>query len=285
MKRLAAGILALTLIVVHAQLARAARQAGVAEECVRAKVSMEGDRRTLAAGMPVHLGEVVETGEGGYARLRLLDNSEFTLGPDSSVVIDEFVYGTEQGGGKMIARAVRGLFRYVTGKIATEQPNSLEVRLPAGTIGVRGTTIGGEIIGMRTLVMLLKSESPFFPRAHVGHVIVRNRAGDHFRETHLQNTDYGTVIEGEGQAPGPAFRVEGEKINDFIERLNSGRDPGASLAPPAESAFDEYVAVQNSVLGTTSYRIKPEEAKKEEPPAAEDAGEETRAATVRVEVQ
>jgi hypothetical protein len=60
------------------------------------------------------------------------------------MAIDEFVYNPGSGG-KVAARVTKGVFRFVSGQVAKANPADMEVRLPAATIGVRGTTVVGSV--------------------------------------------------------------------------------------------------------------------------------------------
>ena len=52
----------------------------------------------------------------------------FTLGKNSDIVLDEFVYDPTTSLGKMTANVAKGTFRWVTGKIHGNQPGNI----PAG---------------------------------------------------------------------------------------------------------------------------------------------------------
>lgn len=64
------------------------------------------------------------------------DETSLTVGPDSRVTLDRFVYDPARGGSTASINAARGVFRFVSGNMPSQ---SYQVRTPAGTIGVRGT--------------------------------------------------------------------------------------------------------------------------------------------------
>ena len=92
-----------------------------------------------AATAPVSLGTRMVTGPDGRIRLLLLDETVFTVGPNSDLVIDEFVYDPDNHLDKISARLLRGVFRFVTGKVARKDPAHMKVTLPVGDLGNRGT--------------------------------------------------------------------------------------------------------------------------------------------------
>jgi hypothetical protein len=97
---------------------------------------MAGDE---AAKAPVGLGTRIVTGPDGRVQVLLLDETVFTIGPNGDMVVDEFVYDPDTSVHKVTARVTKGVFRWVTGKVARKDPAQMNVNLPVGTIGIRGT--------------------------------------------------------------------------------------------------------------------------------------------------
>jgi hypothetical protein len=93
-------------------------------------------RAALAAGSSVFAREVVRTGEESTAQLLFLDETSLSIGPQSEVTLDRFVFDPNRGAGNVVLNATRGAFRFVSG---SQQPSSYQVRTPVATIGVRGT--------------------------------------------------------------------------------------------------------------------------------------------------
>ena len=115
---------------------------------VRGEFSIEygdGSRLTntnIQAGSAprVDIGARVTTGPTGRVQVVLLDETVFTIGPNSDMVIDEFVYDPDLSPRKVSVRVAKGIFRWVTGRVAPKDPAGMKVTLPVGTIGgIRGT--------------------------------------------------------------------------------------------------------------------------------------------------
>lgn len=96
----------------------------------------DGQPFILRPGMPVQLNDRIITGDNSKLQGMLLDETVFTLGPGSDMVLDEFVYDPSSSPEKITARVLKGTFRWVSGKVAHD---SVKVNLPSGTIGIRGT--------------------------------------------------------------------------------------------------------------------------------------------------
>ncbi|MHC8494741.1 FecR family protein [Thalassospira sp. SM2505] len=93
----------------------------------------------VESGMPVYLGDRIITSPNSGMQVLLLDETVFTIGPNSDVAIDEFVYDPATGDGRIVADMARGVMRFVTGKIPLNNPASMDINLPVGSIGIRGT--------------------------------------------------------------------------------------------------------------------------------------------------
>lgn len=89
-----------------------------------------------AIGDDILLADRVATDAAGQVHLMLLDKSSFTVGPNSDVTIDRFVYDPETRSGEMAMSAVRGVMRFVGGDLSKDQP--VEIRTAIGTLGIRG---------------------------------------------------------------------------------------------------------------------------------------------------
>jgi len=94
------------------------------------------DRRPLYGRTRVTANERIETVDGGGLHLRFLDNTDFHLGSQSIVVLDEFVYDPDTSAGKMAIRLSKGTFRFVSGKLIK---SGVAIRTPTALIGIRGT--------------------------------------------------------------------------------------------------------------------------------------------------
>jgi hypothetical protein len=166
----------------------------------------------VASGSPVFLGDEVSTDDKGQMQILLLDETIFTIGPNSSIVIDKFVYdpGTEDG--EIKVRIVKGIFRFVTGRISKKEPANMAVDLPVGTIGIRGTMIAGEVRGNESLVALLGpggNQSNHTP----GSFVLSNTVNGEVKTTHVDQAGFGSEIKGEDLPPTPNTRIPDSLLN------------------------------------------------------------------------
>lgn len=177
-------------------------QAGVAAAVkgdVKA-IPLNAAPRTLKSGDRVFMGDTIETGSDSQLQVLLLDQTVFTLGPLSAIKMDEFVYDPKTDDGKVKASMLKGIFRVVSGKIAHKKPANMNVDLPAGSIGFRGTNVAGIIDGSKTLVVLLGPVG-------VGRIYVSNIVNGEVVGVDIDAAGNATIVDGLNSAPVSVFAV------------------------------------------------------------------------------
>ncbi len=115
-------------------------------------------KRMLDVAAPVYIGDQIQTGEIGEAQLRFRDSTKLVVGPNSNLVIDDFVYKNRGTAEDVSINAVRGTFRFITG---SSPKNAYSLKTPVATIGVRGTEFDFSVgrNGETTLVLYEGSAS------------------------------------------------------------------------------------------------------------------------------
>ncbi|MBI5622390.1 MAG: FecR domain-containing protein [Elusimicrobia bacterium] len=134
--------------------------AGAVRGSVSAMAPGQAVGRVMESGKEVYLRDAVTTDADGRMQVLLLDETVFTIGPNSSLTLDEFVYDPAKGAGRMTARVTKGVFRFVTGKIARETPSNMRVKLPVGVIGIRGTIVAAKIFSPTKVTAILVGPGP-----------------------------------------------------------------------------------------------------------------------------
>ena len=97
------------------------------------------DGKKLKVGDPIFFGDTITTEGGGKSQLLFIDQTVMTVGSNTELTIDEFVYDAENQDGKLLSTIKSGSVKILTGKISEKKPENLVVETPAGTIGTRGT--------------------------------------------------------------------------------------------------------------------------------------------------
>jgi len=97
-----------------------------------------GQTITVAKNTPVEMNDRVET-KNGVVNIKFKDDTTVKVTESSALVIDDFVYDPKSGAGKLGMKAAAGTVRYVSGNIAHNNPNSVNIKTPTAAIAVRGT--------------------------------------------------------------------------------------------------------------------------------------------------
>jgi hypothetical protein len=198
--------------------------------------------RIVTSGMPMYLNDHVRTGKEGRLQVLLADETVFTLGPDSDMVLDEFVYDPATNAGKMTANIARGTFRFVTGKLAHKDPQGMKVKLAVGTIGIRGSVGAGQTGPEGSVVINAGAGDANDNGEDTGGIYATNQNGT----TNLRRPGSGTEILPGGKP---------SRAGDYSARLNVimrvlGSPPGHAENPgPGAAGGVERVSGREDAKG------------------------------------
>jgi len=104
-----------------------------------AELISEGNVSKAEVGSAVRLGNVLQTGDDGSLGVTFKDDTVMSVGPNTSLKVDEYLYAPAQGQLKLVANLMKGTLHYISGVIAKLKPEAIAVKTPSATIGVRGT--------------------------------------------------------------------------------------------------------------------------------------------------
>ena len=151
-----AALLCLSLAVSAAIGPAAANKVGVAAAVnPDAFSSLAGAPQSqLNIGKSIFFNERIKTTDSGLVQVLLVDGSTFTVGPDSDLVIDKFVYDANKGTGQIAASFSKGVMRFVGGKIS-KSDNAVNINTPAGAMAVRGCIVLTQVEGPNVSAILV----------------------------------------------------------------------------------------------------------------------------------
>ncbi|MFY9514109.1 MAG: FecR domain-containing protein [Rubrivivax sp.] len=120
--------------------AAAADTAGIVKR-LQGTVSLQRDGQTLplAPGSAVQVGDRLVTGPDGAVGVTLADDTLLTAGPGSTLVVSEFRFNSTTNEGSLLASLWKGTLNVVTGLIAKQAPQNVNVQTRNAVMGVRGT--------------------------------------------------------------------------------------------------------------------------------------------------
>lgn len=174
--------------------------------------------RDVSSGDEVFLGDRIVTGGESGLQILLLDETTFTVGPNSNLVIDEFVYNPESGEGSLAASITRGALRYVSGNVARENADRVRIDLPAGaTLSTRGTSTLIFTDGTNTWVVNLGQGPDNNTGQSSSSVTV---SGDGQSQT-IYRPGWAVKIDGDGNISDP-FPLDPQLLALWLELLEGG---------------------------------------------------------------
>lgn len=98
----------------------------------------QGTRSDLRLSDPIIRNAELATAERGALEVTFLDGSKLTMGQNSRLTVDEYVYSGPGGANKQTVRYTKGLFRFISGSIPKD---NVKLETPTVTIGIRGTIL------------------------------------------------------------------------------------------------------------------------------------------------
>src|SRR5271163_3389265 len=163
-----------------------------------------GSTVALTIGARVVHKERIHTTPTGSVQLLFLDKSTLSIAPNTSILIDEFVYDPSSGQGHMLAKLTQGALRYVGGKLSHE--GEATITTSAANIGIRGATVTVEQGPNGTVVT-----------NHFGTITIQNGSG----KIIVTRPGFVVTITNWNTPPGQPARVTAAEITRYIKLLSS----------------------------------------------------------------
>lgn len=116
-----------------------------------AAVETKADSKTLTVGADIFIGDRVVTGAKGQVQIKFSDQTELVVGPNSALLIEDYLLRNDDSAGKFAINALSGTFRFTTGRAPKDR---YIINTPTGTIGVRGTSFDFNSGPQETRVLL-----------------------------------------------------------------------------------------------------------------------------------
>jgi hypothetical protein len=170
-----------------------------------------GTTTPLTVGAHIVHNEHIHTTPQGTAQLRFTDKSSMSIAPNTSIVIDEYVYDPNAKSGHMLVSLTQGALRFVGGELS--HAGEATITTSAATIGIRGGT--ATIIQGPKVVEVID---------HAAFITIQNNAGTFY----LTRSDFKVTIANSNSAPTTAIRVSAGETVYYQQYIMSqtGQDGG-----------------------------------------------------------
>ncbi|NCF64282.1 MAG: hypothetical protein GWP58_15645 [Gammaproteobacteria bacterium] len=97
-----------------------------------------GGSRELKQGDFIYIDDEIMTTNRSFVVLQFEDGAKVTVRPDSTLIIEQYVYNGNADDAAEL-NLVSGGLRVITGAMAKSNPENYKVRTPVALMGVRGT--------------------------------------------------------------------------------------------------------------------------------------------------
>ena len=113
----------------------------------------DGKVKILSLKSDVESGDTLITEKNTYALVKFIDDSEITLKPATTFVVEKFAYQAEQPDGDQASfNLVKGGLRSLSGLLGKRNKEKFSLKTPVATIGIRGTYFTAEYVGVGAYV-------------------------------------------------------------------------------------------------------------------------------------
>lgn len=194
---------------------------------------------------PVYRNDVLVTGKGSSVAVTFVDKTNFALGEDARMTMNEFAYNPQSGRGQALLSVLQGSFSFVSGQVAKTGDDAMKVQLPTMTIGIRGTKVAGYAAaeGSESQVTLLQNDD-----GTIGAIFVYNRTSGYLI-TQANFTAYSTSQGLPFQQP--ALLVNLTKYQDTLNTLHKAiQQQGAGEKASLEKESPVDIAIARALAET-----------------------------------
>ena len=99
----------------------------------------ENVKSPAKAGDLLEKADTLMTGVDGRVGITFIDNSRFSLGPNSQIALEKFTFNPTTQEGEFVTKVDRGTLAVISGQIAHSAPDAMKVKTRTTILGVRGT--------------------------------------------------------------------------------------------------------------------------------------------------
>jgi hypothetical protein len=121
-------------------------------KAVAVRTIVTGANGELKRSDPVSRDERIGTNDTGLGQFQFVDGTKLAVGPNATIVIDDFVLSSRNRVKKLTLNITKGTLRWISGKSPS---TAYTITTAAGTLGVRGTAVDIAVRGDTAMMVLL----------------------------------------------------------------------------------------------------------------------------------
>jgi len=214
---------------------------------------VDGITVSLQKGSGIYQGDVLETGKDGALSIVFIDETEFSLGTDARMIIDELIFDPSSLEGSSSFSVIEGVFVFVSGEIAANSADSMVVKTPVATLGIRGTKVAGRAAaeGNLNTITLMPEEGEV-----TGSILVSNASGTVALSSAFQTATVTSVFD----KPAHSFTLNSTQADSLfggVDRLLATERAGIRADDRKETT--EESRKQSDIQGNEQLAVTEEE--------------------------
>jgi len=194
------------------------------------------NNKKLKSGDKIYFGDSVIVKDKSNSQILLLDETVMSVGSNSEIKIDEFIYDPKTKDGKILSQIKSGSMKVLTGGVSEKNPANLEIKVPAGTIGTRGTEFQATVdaTNSQSKILLIGPGPDNSLGLRPGAIEVENNFGKVLLDKPFLFTQMSATT-----APQVPIPVPQNELKQFQQRLETKAVPATAQIATAQKATTE----------------------------------------------
>ncbi len=195
------------------------------------KATILRNGQTLGAniGDKVENKDVISTQVNSKIKITFIDNTIVTIGKESSLNIEEYIFNTSTKEAKTELNVLKGAFHTITGEIGKVNPDKFKLKTKSASIGIRGTEFYGDenriVCTQGRIIVLSNSVSVDVPSGNYINIFANQR-------------------------PSVPLPLENNTLDNIIERLNTNNQSSNNGVDNFNNVPSSPLALEGSNLRT-----------------------------------
>ncbi|MFW3425743.1 FecR family protein [Aliarcobacter butzleri] len=198
---------------------------------VEGKATILRNGQTLGAniGDEIENKDVISTQVNSKIKITFIDNTIVTIGKESSLNIEEYIFNTSTKEAKTELNVLKGAFHTITGEIGKVNPDKFKLKTKSASIGIRGTEFYGDenriVCTQGRIIVLSNSVSVDVPSGNYINIFPNQR-------------------------PSVPLPLENSTLDNIIERLNTNNQSSNNGVDNFNNVPSSPLALEGSTLRT-----------------------------------